>query len=264
MERRNEAARRMEEREAIRRRRTGTTVLWIVIAAITFIGVVLAFWASLASDVASARAAMAASEPAEGIGRESAAEAQRYAGGEEAARCGTALRVYCETDDPLPEWWDPEGAEVVYTAPGPVRDIASPDWNLNTALWGWDGHMMEVWEFDLFVRIVYLEFWGTSAECVEAGIDSILLLWDRGEYGRTMGELLSAQYAPGYYVYSPYAYVWDWTYDAEGLADIRAMCEERFENGPTWCAPYFRLWYYHDWAVPAYEIDGVYFSVPRG
>lgn len=138
------------------------------------------------------------------------------------------------------------------------------DYNINTTLWGWDGHGMEVWEMELFVRISCLEFWGTSPECCEAGVDSILRLWELGEYGNTIGELLMAQYAPGYYVYSPMAYVWEWDYDEQGLADMRKLCEERFYNGPVWIAPYFRLWYYHDWAVPAYEIDGVYFSVPRG
>lgn len=125
---------------------------------------------------------------------------------------------------------------------------------------GWDGRTMEAWEMDLFVRISYLEFWGTSSACCEAGVDSILRLWESGEYGDTMGELLTAEYAPGYYVYSPMAYVWDWEYDAEGLRDMRQLCEERFYNGPVWIAPYFRLWYYHEWAVPCYEIDGVYFS----
>lgn len=203
--------------------------------------------------------------PSDGVGRMYTAEVARYAAPTAQAEAGTALRVWCETDDPLPAWWNPESAEIVYQAPiARTTHSDALDYNLNTMLWGWEGHGMEVWEFDLFARIVYLEFWGTSRECTEAGIDSMLLLWDRGEYGRTMGELLSAQYAPGYYVYSPYAYVWDWTYDAEGLADIRTMCEERFASGPEWCAPYFRLWYYHEWATPAYEIDGVFFSVPRG
>lgn len=137
------------------------------------------------------------------------------------------------------------------------------DWNIETELVGWDGHRMAVWEMDLFARIAYLEFWGCSAECIEAGVDSILNLWNLGEYGRTMGDLLSAQYSPGYYVYSPYPYVWEWDYDYSGLAAIRKICEERFASGPVWVAPYFRLWFYHDWAVPAYEIDGVYFSVAK-
>lgn len=126
---------------------------------------------------------------------------------------------------------------------------------------GWDGRTMAEWEMDLFIRISYLEFWGTSPECCEAGVDSILRLWELEEYGDTIGELLTAQYAPGYYVYSPMAYVWDWDYDEQGLADFRKLCEERFANGPVWIAPYFRLWYYHSWAVPAYQIDNVFFSV---
>ena len=158
------------------------------------------------------------------------------------------------------DWFRPEEAEIVWEEP--ARDIASPDWNLNTSLVGWGGRKMEVWEMDLYSRIVYLEFWGTSQECTEAGADSILRLWELGEYGDTIGELLMAQYAPGYYVYSPMAYVWDWEYDAEGLADICALCEERFFNGPEWVAPYFRLWYYHPWATPCYCLDGVYFSAP--
>lgn len=228
-----------------------------VLGFLAFTAATLAFAESLKSDIDSMRP----DTPSEGIGRVYAEDVPRYAAGEDAGITGTALRVFCETDPDLPEWWDPEEAEIVYQANTCTTHSDALDYNLQTTLWGWDGHGMEKWEFDLFVKIVYLEFWGTSKTCVEAGIDSMLLLWDMGEYGRTMGELLSAQYAPGYYVYSPYAYVWNWTYDAQGLADIRAMCEERFENGPTWCAPYFRLWYYHDWAVPAYQIDNVYFSV---
>lgn len=251
------------EIEAARRRRDGTLFVLVCLAILLFVGAVLAFWCSLQSDVEAARETMRIDTPAEGVGRaETFADAPLKGAAEVSDSAGTLLRVFCDTDEPLPAWWDPDHAEIVYQSTPTHGDAL--DYNLNTTLWGWDGHGMEKWEFDLFVKIVYLEFWGTSRECVEAGIDSMLLLWDMGEYGRTMGELLSAQYAPGKYVYSPYTYVWDWTYDAAGLADIRAMCEERFANGPEWCAPYFRLWYYHEWATPAYEIDGVYFSVPRG
>lgn len=212
----------------------------------------------------------AGEEPAEGIGR--VPTVQRYAAPaqEEEIPSLPAYDEYVEGESPVPVWWNPDepmAAEWVADVPDinvGHKDIGCPDYNVETVIYGWNGHSMEAWEMDLFSRIVYLEFWGTSEACVEAGIDSMLLLWDMGEYGRTMGELLSAQYAPGYYVYSPYAYVWEWDYDAEALAGIRAMCESRFAAGPEWCAPYFRLWYYHEWAVPAYEIDGVYFSVPRG
>ena len=233
----------------------------ILLALAATVLLIVAFFCDLDHNISEMRE----DTPSDGVGRMYTANAERYAATTAQAEEGTALRVFCETDPDLPAWWDPESAEIVYQAPiARTTHRDALDYNLNSTLWGWDGHGMEVWEMELFSRIVYLEFWGTSDACVDAGIDSMLLLWDRGEYGRTMGELLSAQYAPGYYVYSPYAYVWNWTYDAEVLADIRALCEERFANGPEWCAPYFRLWYYHDWATPAYEIDGVFFSVPRG
>lgn len=178
------------------------------------------------------------------------------------------VEVYVEGEGAAPAWYRPEEEMAVEWEAHPPVGISPGgiDYNICSTVWGWEGHGMEQWEFDLFVRISYLEFWGTSRECCEAGIDSILLLWNMGEYGKTMGELLSAQYAPGYYVYSPYAYVWSWDYDAQGLEEIREMCAERFQNGPTWCAPYFRMWYYHDttWSTPAYTIDNVYFSVPKG
>lgn len=189
------------------------------------------------------------------------------------------LLTYTDGEGPAPAWYDPtepmaaewiaeenadKNTDNSRTIHGQTRttrtDIGCPDWNLCTSLIGWDGHMMEVWEMDLFSRIVYLEFWGTSPECCEAGADSILQLWDSGYFGDTIGEVLSATAEDGSLVYSPYAYVWDWDYDAEGLADMRDLCESRFYGGPTWCAPFFRLWYYHEWAVPCYEIDGVYFS----
>lgn len=138
------------------------------------------------------------------------------------------------------------------------------DWNLCTDLVGWDGHRMEIWEMDLYARIVYLEFWGTSPECCEAGADSILRLWESGYYGPRISDTLTARAEDGSLVYSPYAYVWDWEYDPEGLADMRALCEDRFYNGPEWAAPFFRLNYYHDWAVPMYQIDNVYFSTGKG
>lgn len=163
-----------------------------------------------------------------------------------------------------PEQVDEE-PETVVTAHPPVGiDPGGIDWNVCTTLWGWDGHSMEVWEMDLYSRIVYLEFWGTSPECCEAGADSILQLWDAEYYGRTIGETLTARADDGSLVYSPYAYVWDWDYDPEGLADMRALCEERFANGPEWSAPFFRLNYYHPWAIPCYQIDNVFFSTAEG
>lgn len=207
--------------------------------------------------------------PGEGIGR--APAVIRYLGAPEAEEIGTAVYfdTYTEGDAPVPAWWNPdEEMAVEWKAPEPHPpvgiDAGGIDWNLCTELVGWDGHRMEVWEMDLYSRIVYLEFWGTSPECCEAGADSILRLWESGYYGPRISDTLTARAEDGSLVYSPYAYVWDWEYDPEGLADMRALCEDRFTGGPEWSAPFFRLNYYHDWAVPMYEIDNVYFSTGWG
>lgn len=207
-------------------------------------------------------AVLNAETPAEGVGRIPAVV--RYRNGETAGEAETAqmLEMYTEGQTPVPAWYRPDepmAAEWVASSQQ-VTDAGCPDWNLCTSLIGWDGHMMEVWEMDLFIRILYLEFWGCSEECVKAGADSILQLWNSEYFGRTIFETLSAVAEDGSFVYSPYAYVWEWDYDADGLSEIRQICEDRFFNGPKYSAPFFRLWYYHDWAIPCYEIDGVYFS----
>ena len=225
---------------------------------------------------------LSAEAPAEGIGR--APAVTRYLGAPEAMEIDTAereiLETYTEGEGPAPEWYRPDEPmsaewEESYRQVASKLDDAEPhppvgiddggiDWNLCSTLYGWDGHTAEPWEMELYTRITYLEFWGTSPECCEAGADSILRLWDSGYYGETLGELLSARAEDGSLVYSPFAYVWEWDYDPEGLADMRTLCEDRFYNGPEWSAPFFRLNYYHDWAVPMYEIDNVYFSTGWG
>lgn len=215
--------------------------------------------------------------PGEGIGR--APAVIRYLGAPEAEEIGTAFYfdTYTEGEGPAPAWYRPdepmaaewvdhnaEAGKMAEPHPPVGIDCGGIDWNLCTDLEGWDGHRMEVWEMDLYSRIVYLEFWGTSPECCEAGADSILRLWESGYYGLRISDTLTARAEDGSLVYSPYAYVWDWEYDPEGLADMRALCEDRFTGGPEWSAPFFRLNYYHDWAVPMYEIDNVYFSTGWG
>lgn len=130
----------------------------------------------------------------------------------------------------------------------------------NGVIWGWDGRYCDLWEMELFAKVMYLEFWGTSPECCEAGCDAMLRLLESGEYGDTLGELMSAEYAPGKYVYSVYPDVWTTKYDEDGLAEMRTLCKERFSVGPVWIAPYFRKDHYHDWGVPAYNLNNVFFS----
>jgi hypothetical protein len=195
----------------------------------------------------------------------------------------TVLRVYTEgVDSPLPEWFDPgeemavewydedhfpDATQMVEAEPHPPVgvDPGGIDYNLCTTLWGWDGHSMEAWEMDLFSMIFYREFWQPNLTLCEAGCDAILQLWDLN--GRTMFETLSHVNEDGSYAFSTYPGVWETEYDLDGLAWCRAYCEKRFYEGPSWPAQYFRKGQYHDWdewsPIPAYEIDGIYFSIGR-
>lgn len=150
---------------------------------------------------------------------------------------------------------------VDYNAPEGI-DPGGIDWNVCTDLVGWDGHRAEAWELDLLARVFYLEFWGTSLPCSEAGCDAILNLWASGKYGRSLFEALS-YYDPQYgYTYRVYPRVWETKYDADGLAWCKEFCTGRFIKGPEWSAVYFQLGGYHDtdWVPPLYEMDGVFFS----
>lgn len=203
------------------------------------------------------------------------------------------LKEYTEGDGPAPEWYRPdepmsaewadhsgegtkmvaedhfpdtgkmvdEDINVTCSAPEGI-DPGGIDWNICTDLVGWDGHRAEAWELDLFARVFYLEFWGTSLPCSEAGCDAILNLWASGKYGRTLFEALS-YYDPKYgYTYRVYPHVWETDYDADGLEWCREFCTGRFINGPEWECVYFQLGGYHDtdWVPPLYEMDGVFFS----
>lgn len=194
----------------------------------------------------------------------------------------TALWVYVEGEGTPPEWWNPDeemavewydedlftdAGQMVEAEPHPPVgvDQGGIDYNLCSTLWGWDGHSMEAWEMDLFSMIFYREFWQPNLTLCEAGCDAMLQLWDLN--GGTMYETLSHVNEGGSYAFSTFPGVWETEYDPDGLAWCRAYCEERFCEGPSWPAQYFRKGQYHDWdewsPIPAYEIDGIYFSIGR-
>lgn len=229
---------------------------------------VIVFWGIMWSNSRKSQ------ELCEGVGRATAV--YMTAGSADQAHIAEyRLETYTEGQGEAPVWWDPDEEMAVewvsdntsdnarlshsvdYNA---RRDVGCPDYNVETVIYGWDGHTMESWEMDLYARIVYLEVWGKSRACCEAVADSILVLWDSEYFGSRISDTLTATAEDGSLAYSPYAYVWDWDYDLQGLADMKALCEERFSIGPQYTAPYFRLWYYHPWAVDAYTIDNVYFS----
>jgi len=212
----------------------------------------------------------------------------------EAEMAAYMLDTYTEGDGPAPEWYRPDepmSAEwvadvtdinvgnknvpcnaqqsdsVEYNPHPPIGiDPGGIDWNIETEMVGWDGHRMEIWEMDLFSRIVFLEFGITSQECREAGIDAILRLWESRYYSSTMFGTLSAVAENGKPAFSTYPGVWEEEYDYEKLARFREECEERFVNGPEWTAPFFRTGHYHEWAKPCYAFveDNVYFSTGKG
>ena len=234
-----------------------------IIIALTVFGLLLWLFLSFVTGV------FGAAKLDEGVGRattclRAAEREEEYENAEEETE---ALRRYVEGEGEAPEWYNPtEPMAVEWVAEDMNvlrKDAGCPDYNVESVFCGWDGHTMESWEMDLFARIVYLEVWGCSRPCCEAVTDSILNLWDSEYFGKTLGGLLTATAEDGSLVYSPYAYVWDWDYDPDGLTEMRALCEERFYNGPQYDVSFFRLWYYHPWAEPAYEIDGVYFSRGR-
>lgn len=234
-----------------------------------------------------------ADSPSEGIGRVPAVVRYLSENRAEGVVSACLLDEYVEGESPVPEWWNPdepmaaewtadltdeeglsdepdyavsacvdESTDAIEAHPPVGIDPGGIDWNVSSTVWGWDGHGAESWELDLLARVFYLEFWGTSLPCSEAGCDAILNLWDTGRYGRTLFDALS-HYDPDYgYTYRVYPHVWETEYDADGLAWCREFCEERFINGPEWSAVYFQLGGYHDteWVPPLYEMDGVFFS----
>ena len=264
-------------------------------AAVMLGGLLLGLGAGILMDKIELRQAgeaqtLPAEDPADGIGRITAV---RYLGGARTAMPERAERIapehYTEGEGPAPEWWNPgepmaaewiadvadtyvggkfaEDTDVsvkVDCAESQCTDAGCPDWNVDSTLCGWDAHTAEPWELDLYSRIMYLEFWGCSPECCEAGADSMLRLWESGYFGSTLGGVLSAVTETGAYCYSTYPAVWATEYDPDGLAEMRELCAERFADGPEWDAAFFQLGGYPDWAVPCYELDGVYFSTGKG
>lgn len=183
---------------------------------------------------------------------------------EEKSPC--VLTVYREGDGPVPAWYRPdEEMSVEWVETAAVEDVGGSHPEYDSLLYGWDGRTCEKWEMDLFARIFYREFWQPNLTLCEAGCDAMLGLWDL--YGGTMFETLSHVNENGSYTFSTYPGVWEIEYDPDGLAWCKAFCEERFYEGPVWSAQYFRKGQYHDWGewspIPAYEIDGIYFSIGR-
>ena len=144
-----------------------------------------------------------------------------------------------------------------------VRDIASPDWNLNTQLSGANGLTAEAWEIDLLTRIVSREACGCSETCWTAICDAILNRVSCGYWGSSIFEVVSAVEEGGAYAFTTWPDVYNGA-PIELYDEIRAVCEREFYNGAQFpdYVKYFNLYGFATWdgAVPCYEIEGVFFS----
>lgn len=127
--------------------------------------------------------------------------------------------------------------------------------------YGANGYIATEEEIDLFTRIVSREVCGCSIECQRAVADSILNRLYCGYWGDTLYEVLSAVENTGEWAYTTYPFVYDGN-PIELYDEIYELCLTAFIDGPVWAkeAKYFNTGYYATWAVPMYNLDGVYFS----
>lgn len=218
----------------------GRVVLWCVLGLLAFgVGAAL-FAVTLADNIKRTRAEQTAEIVVNGAGPVAVIDHEEF----------------FEVDTPA------EGVGYV-TETAPVRDIGSPDWNLNTRLYGANGLTAEAWEIDLLTRIVSREVCGCSETCWVAICDAILNRVACGYWGSTIYEVVSAVEQGGALAFT----TWPDVYDGKPIElydEIRAVCEYEFYNGVQFpeYAKYFNLYGYAAWdgAVPCYEIDGVFFS----
>lgn len=152
-----------------------------IIVALTVFGLLLWLFLSFVTGV------FGAARLDEGVGRATTClgAAEREEEYENAEEETEALRRYVEGEGEAPAWYKPdeemavEWVDNVSTTSTQRKDAGCPDYDIETVLYGWDGHSMESWEMDVFSRIFYLEFWQPNLTLCEAGCDAMLRLWEK-------------------------------------------------------------------------------------
>ena len=118
-----------------------------IIIALTVFGVLLWLFLSFVTGV------FGAAKLDEGVGRATtclrAAEREKeYESAEEETE---ALRRYVEGEGEAPEWYKPDEEMAVEWVAEDMnvlrKDAGCPDYNVESVLYGWDGHTMESWVF---------------------------------------------------------------------------------------------------------------------
>ena len=241
-----------------------TTIKVIAIAVLGFLAftaATLAFAESLKSDITRE---LAADTPSDGIGRVYTAEATRYATPVVQAEEGTALRVFCETDPDLPEWFKPdEEMSVEWYAQEPVKDIASPDAFWNERLLDSRGAAAERWEIEECIRELMLEAGGESDADIRehAAVYCKRLLYTQtvggyDDWGTTLHEVV---YSHGFL--ETYPYIWETR--ATPTDEVREIFWDVWYNGydTDFRVQNFRSGYFASWSIPAYSIGNTFYGI---
>jgi hypothetical protein len=176
-----------------------------------------------------------------GVGRVEMISVPVYTSSEYEGEIGTEFRVWCENESPLPDWWSPEEATIVWVdseaatdvsvesvqvgdmverveeeSPSnvvPVRDIGSPDPFWNELLWDSRGASAERWEIEECIRELMLEAGGESEEDIRehAAVYCKRLLYTQtvggyDDWGTTLHEVVHSH---GFL--ETYPFIWDLT-----------------------------------------------------
>ena len=143
--------------------------------------------------------------------------------------------------------WAQITTEVVYQAP----EYKAPEYGDRRAV----TTVCTEDELEELARLAYLEAGATwiSDDCIRAVVEVVFNQLAYGAWGNTLHEVI---YWPNNY--EPAAKI-PYTEPSERCREI---VRDVYETGIRIPARvmFFRAWYYHEWAVAEFEIDGVYFS----
>lgn len=263
-----------------------TGVVWIVLGgAVVFMVVWILFCLSLKGDVDSARMNSDSVSVSNGVGRVvETVELPVCASYNDGNDSGAVIKVWCETDENLPEWFDPDSAEIVWISPeeasetvgvsnssvpatspnaAPVRDIGCPDAYWGEKLTDSRGATAERWEIEEAIRELMLEAGGESEADIRehAAIYCKRLLYTQtvggyDDWGTTLHEVV---YSHGFLETHPYI----WHERANPTDKVREIWWDVWNNGYTsdFRVQNFRSGYYAHWSIPAYNIGNTYYGI---
>lgn len=151
--------------------------------------------------------------------------------------------------------WAQITTEVVYQAP----EYKAPEYGDRRAV----TTVCTEDELEELARLAYLEAGATwiSDDCIRAVVEVVFNQLEYGAWGNTLHDVINFIHPDGTRNYEPAGKI-PYT---EPSARCREIVRDVYENGIRIPARvmFFRAWYYHEWAIAEFEIDGVYFSSSR-